>query len=348
MQVLFRCDASARMGVGHLMRCLTLASALVTKGANVTFVSQQLASGGLERIKAKGFRAKLFSDTSPDCFDEREDAVKTAEVLSEMGHVDWLIVDHYQIGEAWENVQRRYACNIMAIDDLANRRHNCRLLLDQNLFADASLPRYQGLVPDDCISLLGPAYALLREEFGVARAKYFVRERLKRLFVFFGGGDYTNETAKVIEALMSEELCDLEADVVIGGANPHYEEITRLCAARKKTVLYRDVDIMAELMAAADFCIGAGGSSVWERCCVGLPSIVVTVADNQIQPMQQLADAGAIVLYSGEKTVVGYRDILKDFSTGKYDWRLMSQTGRRLFDGNGAVRVAERMTGVSE
>ncbi|MBP2655030.1 MAG: pseudaminic acid biosynthesis-associated protein PseG [Firmicutes bacterium] len=347
MKVVFRCDASMRLGMGHLMRCLTLATVLFRAGATISFVCRKSAVDLTARLRSRGFEVALIGNEDTDeIVPVSEDARETAAILADFQQVDWLVVDHYALGADWELVQRKYARNIMVIDDLANRRHDCDILLDQNLFADANM-RYQGLLPDGCRPLLGPHYALLRQEFMEYRNNSRINTSKKRLFVSFGGGDFTNETAKVLNAIRDADFTELVVDVVIGAANLNYDKIAELCASISNVKLYREVDNMAELMAAADFCIGGGGSTTWERCCIGLPSIVITVALNQIEPMQQLAEAGAIILYTGSRTASGYREALEALLTGRYDLHSISKTGQMLYDGEGALRVYRSMTEVS-
>lgn len=342
MRVFFRCDASTVIGSGHVMRCLTLAIELRKNGADVSFICSDIAGNLNKVINSHGFALYTVS-TASDSVLQNEDALKTIEVLTKYTDIDWLIVDHYLLDFTWEKAIRPYVHKILVIDDLANRRHDCDILLDQNLFHKMHL-RYSKLIPSYTQTLLGPAYALLRNEFREARSKIKnSRTKMQRLFIFFGGADVTNETAKVLEAIKMLGKLDLAVDVVVGASNPYKEEIRHECEVMKGINFYCQINNIASLMAQADFSIGGGGSSVWERCCLGLPSIVVPVADNQIEPMRELAKVGAILLFGKERSPEGYLSILQDVFLKRKPLDKMTQIGLNLFDANGAKRVAEKL-----
>lgn len=243
---------------------------------------------------------------------------------------DWLVVDSYSLDAAWEARMRRKAGRILAIDDLADRKHDCDMLLDQNYFPDAE-SRYRALLPERCRKLLGPRYALLRPEFSSARPRTRSGE-VRRVLVSLGGVDAGNETANVIRLLKG---LGLEVDVVAGAANPHRGEIERLCMAAKFR-FHLQASNMAELMAAADLAIGAGGSTTWERCCLGLPTLQVAIAPNQEAPSRALAEAGLVSYAGSSVTGKALREALGD------PQRLRDQSARMaaLVDGHGARRVA--------
>lgn len=194
------------------------------------------------------------------------------------------MVDHYSLDEKWEKQIRPFTKEVMVIDDLANRPHDCDLLLDQNYYLNMG-SRYNGLVPSHAKLLLGPQHVLLREEFKEAR-KYIkpFNGKVERLFIFFGGSDPTNETEKVLRAIKPlVQKYRLKADVVVGNTNPKKEVIEALCTEITGVSYQGQINNMAELMARADLAIGAGGATTWERIYLQLPSIVITVADNQIE-----------------------------------------------------------------
>lgn len=186
---------------------------------------------------------------------------------------------------------RKVARKILVIDDLANRSHDCDLLFDQNL---QEAGRYRGLIPDSCTSLIGPKYALLRPQFAAARQGLRPHDgQVKRLLVFCGGTDAGGETLKALEALRLLGQPQLTIDCVIGMANPHHAAIEAACRTLPNASLHRQVEDMAALMLAADLFIGAGGSISWERCCLGLPGLVVATADNQMELSMALDKVGA-------------------------------------------------------
>jgi spore coat polysaccharide biosynthesis predicted glycosyltransferase SpsG/RimJ/RimL family protein N-acetyltransferase len=229
----------------------------------------------------------------------------------------------------------------MVIDDLADRSHDCDLLLDQNLYQTMDI-RYKDLLPCDCKKLLGPRYALLRPEFVEARKNLRQRDgQVSRALVFFGGVDPTNETEKALHALANIVDLKIEVDVVVGSGNLHNEQIQNLCAANEGLHYHCQVDNMAELMAAADLAIGAGGTTTWERCALGLPSIVTVVANNQ----KELAETGArngLLYYIGEAysvTVEKLLDVLKFSMSFPETLQFYSTNCLKTVDAKGVVRV---------
>lgn len=280
MRVAIRADASVALGSGHVMRCLTLAQALRRQGAQVLFLCRRLPGHLGEEIRQQGFEVRwLGAGSAPG-----EQQVHRGRPL------DLLVVDHYGLDRRWEKAMRPCARAILVIDDLADRGHACDLLLDQNLLPDLQ-HRYQGLLPPGCRQLLGPRYALLREDFYRESSRPRLRRDLRRLLVFFGGSDPANLTGRALRELAETAL---GADVVIGAGNPHRADIQALCDGNQgRWSLHVQTERMAELMAGADLALGAGGSSHWERCVLGLPALVVTVADNQVATTRLLHEQGA-------------------------------------------------------
>ncbi len=303
MKVAFRVDASAQIGTGHFMRCLTLADALQKGDAKIRFVSRHLPEYLRDMLTAKGHEfVSVGAIPSGEVADESayahwlgvsqgQDATNTRHALS--GAIwDWLVVDHYALDARWETALRNKTKRILVIDDIAERRHDCDVLLDQNFHPEMSA-RYAGKVPVRCRLLLGPDYALLRDEFRVLRGN--VKPRIgpvKRVLVFFGGVDKDNCTGSAIDALASIRGQKWYVDVVIGAQHPLREQIRSACADHA-FACHVQTDRMATLMAAADLAIGAGGSASWERCCLGLPSLIVSLADNQVSIAQAIDYLGA-------------------------------------------------------
>lgn len=202
-----------------------------------------------------------------------------------------LVVDSYALDSKWEKYQRPYVGKLMVLDDLADRPHDCDLLLDQNYYRNMDR-RYEGLVSSACKMLLGPQYALLRPEFHQAKKDLRKRDgKIRRILVFFGGSDPTNETKKALEAIKLLNRPEIAVDVVVGAANPHQEEIKSICSELPNTTFQYQVENMAELMAAADLAIGAGGATTWERLYLELPTIAIAVAENQVETLAALGGA---------------------------------------------------------
>jgi UDP-2,4-diacetamido-2,4,6-trideoxy-beta-L-altropyranose hydrolase len=253
---------------------------------------------------------------------------------------DWLIVDHYGIDARWERALRPYVGKIMVIDDLADREHDCDLLLDQNLQSRPN--RYQGLVPETCRLLLGPRYALLRPQFSEARKRLRARDgRVRRILVAFGGVDAQGATLLSLEAIARLNRPDIAVDAVITSAYPKRQAIESRCQQLPNVRIHCDVEDMAGLMANADLAIGAGGAMTWERCCVGLPSLVIAIADNQRSIAEACAAQGSLV-YLG-----AYGELKSEYLASELYALLhqpaklisISMAARKLVDEHGCQRV---------
>jgi UDP-2,4-diacetamido-2,4,6-trideoxy-beta-L-altropyranose hydrolase len=296
MRVVVRADASPAIGSGHVMRCLTLAERLGAGGASVRFISRACPGELAERIHAQGHELDLLP-SAPDAVatfdvDWQQDA-QAVEHLLRHTPPDWLIVDHYGLDRHWEEMLRPHVGRIMAIDDLANRPHRCDLLLDQNYYP-ALEQRYRNLVPVTCHQLLGPCYALLRQEFVQARKILAPRDgQVRRILVFFGGGDPANESLKAVEACLLLDDSALEIDVVLSPVHVGVTELAARCGQLPQVRIHRSTSEMAALMLNADLAIGSGGTVTWERCALGLPALVFPVAANQEAVTAAVAAAGA-------------------------------------------------------
>lgn len=359
-RVAIRVDASVEMGMGHLMRCLSLADELARGGAETTFLMRSHAAALVGLIEADGHEVLLLRDPEPcdrgaDTTGTahahwlsttwRVDAEQTAEAIDRIGKLDWLIVDHYALDARWEAVQRRRGLRILAIDDLADRQHDCDILLDQNLARDMET-RYRNHVPATSRCLLGPTYALLRADFAKARESLPDRSgELKRLLICYGGSDPTNETEKALSAIQGSSSGPLGVDVIVGLSNPHADRIEKLCLDLPGARIHRGADNMAELMTGADLSFGAGGVMSWERCCLGLPAIAMDIAENQVGALAALAKIDALI-YLGSAGSVTKEQILEAFLSLLNDparARRIGEVAKRLVDGQGCHRVRAAM-----
>lgn len=302
LRVALRADASASIGTGHVMRCLTLADALVSRGEEPFLVTRSLPSGLAASAGSRGFAVVDLGPTAgtsdsrvPRATDERSDAADCISAMQAAGPMDRLIVDHYGLGSTYEREMRSVVPWIGVIDDLADREHDTDLLLDQNLFVDGPR-RYDGLIPSTCVLLLGPRNALIREEFFRVRLTRKESERqVREILVFLGGGDPCGMTLRAIEALKSIDDKGIRFNVVVGEANPHRHVIEAACNRLHGGNLFVQTDRMAELTESADLAIGAAGSATWERCLLGVPTVLANFADNQLPVARELALAGASV-----------------------------------------------------
>lgn len=360
MRIIFRTDSSNTIGSGHLMRCLTLAARLQKEGSSVTFICRRLIGNLIQLVGKKGFETftlPFFETTSNDPVNQgkcekspdvnREtDVDQCREIINKSGPVDWIIVDHYGLDYQWEKAMRPFSDNIMVIDDLANRRHDCDLLLDQNLF-DHFENRYDDLVPGKCLKLLGPRYTMLRPEFLRHRDKLRRRNgRIERILIFLGAADSNGITAIALEAVGMLGRPDLTVDVVVGDCNPNSDSIREFCQTIPGGNFHRQVDNMADLMAAADIAIGAGGSTTWERCCLGLPTFFIATTDNEIE-VSQTCDRAGIGKYLGSYGEISSQlicDELAGIMEKPETLRLWGENAARLVDGQGIERVCQSIS----
>ncbi|MBK1636517.1 UDP-2,4-diacetamido-2,4,6-trideoxy-beta-L-altropyranose hydrolase [Rhodovulum adriaticum] len=307
MTIAFRADASFDIGTGHVMRCLTLACALREAGAECCFVTRALPGHLADRIANEGFRVSLLTTphgAAPDGPPVHaawagvswiQDAAETKAALA-ADSPDWLVMDHYAFDARWQAAARPEGAKLLVIDDLADRPHECNLLLDQNLGRVAG--DYDRLVPATCLRLIGPRYAVLRPEFAAMRAQVLsdrAGRGLRHLLITMGGVDKADATSTVLEALRGIPLPDpLRITVIMGSRSPALDRVRRLAQDMPRpTEVAVDVADMAARMATADLAIGAAGSTTWERCCLGLPSIIVEVAENQSGIARAMTKAGA-------------------------------------------------------
>lgn len=351
MNICFRVDSSIEIGSGHVMRCLTLAEEFTRNGHNVVFMSRLHEGNLCNLMRSKGYEVLTLEKPTKDIVGTLKHAkwlgVTTDEDLKESEQVilnsnhkfDWIIIDHYAIDITWERSIRKHIPNVMVIDDIADRQHDCDILLDQNFYQSAE-SRYLNLVPSHCNMLLGPKYALLRNEFIEYYPIKKEHQDIKKILVFYGGSDATDETLKAINAIKNINDLDLHADVVVGGLNSNKALIKEQCEDENFTFHY-NINYMAKLMHEADFAVCAGGSTTWERYCVGLPAIVTAVAYNQVELCENAHILGVdqYIGLSNEVTVKSIEDKLKTL--------LMEETHKKrliakeVVDGNGKKRVLD-------
>ena len=312
MKIVFRCDASLQIGTGHVMRCLTLADALTEQGAECHFICREHTGHLLEVIAQHGHKVYSLPVESGSQLQEQQDGSelahadwlgttqkKDAELCNDFLEAlqpDWLIVDHYALDIDWEKRLRPYCKKLMVIDDLADRYHDCDILLDQTFGRNIS--DYIQWVPKDCQLLCGARYALLRPEFAEWRdfsLKRREKGQLENVLINLGGVDKDNITTKVLKGMRDSDLPDCcKITVIMGSTAPRIDHVKEQAALMQwSTEVKTGVRNMAELMANSDVAIGAAGSTSWERCCLGLPTIMVVLAENQKAIANNLEQANA-------------------------------------------------------
>ena len=358
-RIIFRVDASLSIGTGHVMRCLTLADALHASGAQCHFVCREQPGHLLDLIRQRGHIATALSQPQTDTRAQesnttshahwlgaswKADAEETRKAIG-TEPADWLVVDHYALESSWERTLRPACLRLMVIDDLADRLHDCDLLLDQNLGRTAD--DYQGLLPPNATTLIGPHYALLRPEFAQWRTESLARRakpELLRILVTLGGVDKDNTTGRVLEALNAAHLPpQLHITVVVGLHAPWLQHVEAQAALMNcPTEILGCVNNMAQLMAESDLAIGAAGGTSWERCCLGLPTVQLVLAANQAEIAKALNLAEATWHTDLESiTAVLHRIFNDPMSREKLQTR--SQAARVIADGLGSQRVINRL-----
>lgn len=358
--VAFRLDASIEIGAGHFMRCLALADALRLHGHYCTFLCRALPIDYARMLAGKGHAlCMLDSEATPGADDgapvlahalwlgtsQAADAADCKRI-ADGRRFDWLVVDHYALDERWERALRPVAARLLAIDDLADRKHDCDVLLDQNVGRCEA--HYTALVPTDCQVFAGPLFALLRPDFAAQRPASVLRRTdadVRQVLVTMGGVDAGNASTSVLAALDHAPLPDDCRVVVVMGAQAPWLAAVRARArlAKFPTEVLLNVTNMAELMAASDMAIGAAGTSALERCCLGLPTLTMVLAENQRPGARALAEAGAVLLLDGGER---FADTLVEGIVAlkkKPAMRAMQHACLAISDGNGIARIVSHM-----
>lgn len=355
LKIIMRVDASIQIGVGHMMRCLTLANELNKIGADISFVCRDYPGNFQSLIQKQGFFVKLLPNPNTIKHDDKDystwlgvpweqDVEDVKKVLCNK-IVDWIIVDHYGVDHHWHKSFRGLARNIMVIDDLADRKLNCDVILDQtfNLKKNVYLP----FLLKKSQLLIGTDYALLRPEFIKLRLEAIEKRKqsncIECILVSMGSVDPNNLSARVLEALAKVKWKKKPTiDLVISSRAPELKSIIDQSKKLKLDInVLQDVENMSDLMLKADLAIGAGGTTSWERCCLGLPSLLVRLAANQKQVIAELVKAGAAKNISNIEN-----DIIREcnyLNKNKLVMFEMSKNAFKVVNGQGAALVAIRM-----
>lgn len=354
MKLLVRADASTEKGSGHVMRCLALAEGLRPYATDVHFVCRKLPGDLCRLIERKGFRCTLlpvepaveaeFPVDEAGADPPLDQAIDARQTASKTDTVDWLIVDHYEIDHRWEQAMRSICSRLLVIDDLANRSHDCDILLDQTYGRQAD--QYGSLVGKNCNILAGTEYALLRPEFAAKRAAALARrsqvDGIGSVLISMGGSDPSNKSLDALRVIAGTAGSEaLDVTVITGPQYAGNNASLRLMGdCFERLDLKHDVPNMAELMAASDLAIGAAGTTSWERCCLGLPALVYVCADNQREAARKLEAAGAIRCWRSDAELKAqFEGITNDASL--YQSAVAASSG--ICDGLGVERVTAAM-----
>jgi UDP-2,4-diacetamido-2,4,6-trideoxy-beta-L-altropyranose hydrolase len=341
-RLLVRADAGARMGTGHLMRCLALAQAWQDAGGSCLFLAAELPAALRDRLAAERMptRSALAEPGSA------ADSEQTSRLAYEIG-AEWAVVDGYRFGTGFQRALKQAGLCVLAIDDYGHCEHyHADLVLNQNVHAEEAL--YRRREPSTRL-LLGTDYVLLRREFLQDRNReHRVPAVGRNVLVTLGGADPENITETVVRALDLVQVDGLEAVVVVGGSNPHLDAV-RIAVARSRPWVELRVNVtdMARLMAWADAAVTAGGSSVWEFALLGVPALGIGRARQETELLRGAA-AGGIIVDLGS-----HLDVTPEVIAGRLTRLLrdphergrLSEAARRAVDGLGPQRVLQAMRG---
>jgi UDP-2,4-diacetamido-2,4,6-trideoxy-beta-L-altropyranose hydrolase len=360
MRIAFRTDSSLQIGTGHLRRCLSLAQALAEQGAEVVLVVRQLDGVAGHVLKGGGFPVHwLPAPTAGDATDAdgpphrdwaqvpwRRDAEQTADALGAQPP-QWLVVDHYAFDARWhDKVRTALGCRLLVIDDVADRALSPDALLDQN-WAPDHRAKYRGrLTREPAAWLTGPRYALLSAAYRDA-PRYRFNPQIRSIGVFMGGTDPDGASARALRCLREEVGFDGPVEVASTSANPHLPELRAACAASPGTTLTLDQPELASFFARHDLQIGAGGGATWERCCIGAPTLALTLAENQRSVLTPLASLDVLTSIddippsdTAMRAAIG-----RLFGAPELRERL-SRNSKTLVDGRGPRRIANLLAQV--
>jgi len=358
MKVVIRADAGTYIGNGHIMRCLTLAVELRHQlKADVLFVCRD-HQGALGHIVSNlGFECSLLPAEQPCTLSPEtwlgaetvEDAQQTRDgIVAHFGRseVDLLIVDHYCIDASWHQQLRPITKRLVVIDDLANRFLDCDVLIDQTFTTDYS--RYNNKVPAHCLKLLGSCFSLLRTEFSKDPEKVRTHRKLpkerNRILVSMGGTDPENVTADVLRQLF-ERKDIVKISTVLSSTAPNLSLVRKLCANRTVDAqVIVDTNDMASIMMNHDIAIGACGSTSWERCAMGMPSITMVTASNQLNIAANLDSTGASSVLSRSELPDRFQQLLDELIDSDSAYSDMVDQCLRVCDGLGSKRVLDALT----
>jgi len=337
--IFIRVDSSTKIGYGHLIRCLALADTL-KKSFKINFICTNLNGNLISQICKKKFEVFRFN-TKSQRINVKKDAEKTISIIKKhRNKKSLLILDSYILSQEWENRVKPYVKRLIVIDDLMDRKHSCDLIIDQNLHTQMN-SLYTKSVPKNCIKLLGPDYAILRNQF-IAQRKYAKIRSLpiKNILVSFGGTDNENHTLHALTSLKKLNS-DVNVNVVTGTANIGKKIIKNFCKKNFNYNYFEQVENMVKLMQVADLCIGSSGTTTWERCCVGLPAIAIVTSNDQKDIASAVSKNKCIINLGKIKKSdnVNYVRLMKNLKNSEL--QNMSRNCMKLVDGKGAARISK-------
>ncbi|MBI5683050.1 MAG: UDP-2,4-diacetamido-2,4,6-trideoxy-beta-L-altropyranose hydrolase [Deltaproteobacteria bacterium] len=349
MHLYIRADADSKIGTGHVMRCIALAQGWQDRGGKVTFLSHCESEELQERITNEGFEFLFLEKMHPHPSDLEQTLENLSSIIHHPSSNYWLVLDGYHFTSEYQKALRDAGIRCLVIDDMNHLPHyHVDIILDQNIYATDMDYRCD----EDTTLLLGTKYVLLRREF--LKYRNFNRqipESATNILVTLGGADPDNVTLKVMYALEQVQVNGLEAVVVVGGSNPHYETLqSAIRNLQPKIRLECNASNMPELMAWADVAVSAGGSTVWELIFMVVPSVVMILADNQKEIAEELEKEDVVVNlgWHEDVTEMDIRDAVQNLLADSDKRRSMGLKGKALVDGRGVERTIERICATVE
>lgn len=353
INICFRVDSSSFIGIGHLKRCLALANELRNMDVNSLFLCSDLDGNVNSLVKDNGFELLEYKIPKIVGCDENK-AVYPSQISDtfEQPVIDFIsktadavILDHYFIPSSWENKIQKLRLPLVVIDDLADRPHHCDIVVDTNHLGDRTPFRYDDLVSHDCLKLLGPKFSILGTEYSQLQNLKPRNGKVKRILVCMGGADHKNETLKVLSGVKKLNRSDLFFDVVIGPSNQFKQIIINTCQEMSNARLHIAPTSLLPLMNDADLMISGGGTTNWERLCLGLPGIIIGIAENQ-REINEVLHSDNLAFYLGQSENVSEKDIIKALVMATENKNLLleqSNNSMLVIDGKGAYRLAKKI-----
>lgn len=370
MHIVFRVDSSTIIGHGHVMRCLTLAQALLRAfkthqqveklfivficRSNKGNINQRIIDSGFHLIELPASSQTISADNTNSWLGTsyQEDALRCIEQIKTLTDISLLVVDHYAIDHHWQSLIKPYCQKMFVIDDLANRQHVCDYLLDQTYLRNCS--DYNALIPEHSAMLLGQQYILLRDEFSALKASATRRRQVYmtannsstcNILITMGGSDPENLSKKAllaIKKLIQQEI-EVTTNVVISSKSKHLNALKQFCQSNTWATLIVDSKNMAELMLTADIAIGACGGTAWERCALGLPCLTTINAENQQLIADNLTTKGAIINlgWHQDVTIDSMSYAIKSLQGNTDKYKKMVSACFDVCDGTGTQKVAQ-------
>jgi UDP-2,4-diacetamido-2,4,6-trideoxy-beta-L-altropyranose hydrolase len=353
MNIAFRVDSSSKIGTGHVIRCMTLATQLKNLAFNVYFICKPMMGDIVNSIKSKGYDVILLNSADRDdesddfsvnsCNSDSQQVIDLCSLLS----LDLIILDHYFLNYSWEKAVKDHS-KLMCISDFPAGPRACDILLDSSLSRDHA--EYRLDVSSDCLLMTGSDYVMVRPEFALSRSLGAVSKQVSKILVTMGGADpqdYTSRIIKIISQYEAYDLSNIQFDIVLGRSYQFTPLVLNLISTSKfNYVIHEYIDDMAGLMKDMDVIIAAAGTTLWECFSLGIPTIAVQIADNQQYNVDSCSRAGAIIPINQDcdlesSLIAALGDVL-----GTNNIRhSLRDNGLNICDGQGAKRVAENIRG---